>query len=388
MNVLLLSQFFSLTRGGGEYVFSLIAKSLAEEGNNVWVITNKIKNEEYQTHKNIKIIFVPPVLEYSGGLPTGFYQNLRYALSAISKGKSIIKNEKIDVIHSNNFAPALAGSILSTFTGRPHITTIHDIFSLCGEQYWKLWGKQNDVSRISVFLAPFFEKLILKLKHKAIHTVSDTTKHDLIKFGATKSIYVIPNGIEIKDVKNMEVNLFQFIYIGRLVFYKNIEVAIKAIAIAKKKFPEISLVIAGDGPHRKSLERLVLDLDVQQNVRFAGYVSDQEKEKLLASSQAMIFPSLCEGFGIVILEAFSQKKPVLVSDVHPLSDIVTDNVTGFVLSPHDENQWAETFTNMIENPQKSQNMGDTARKELEKTFGFNNMKQGILKMYSDMIIQN
>lgn len=385
MNVLLLSQFFSLTKGGGEYVFSLVAKSLAEEGNNVWVITNKIKNEEYQTHKNIKIIFVPPVLEYSGGLPTGFYQNLRYAICAVFKGISIVKNEKIDVIHSNNFAPALAGSILSVLTGKPHITTIHDVFSLCGKQYWKLWGKQNDVSKISVFLAPFFEKLILKLKHKAIHTVSDTTKQDLIKFGATKPIHVIPNGIEIKDPKNIEVKPFQFIYIGRLVFYKNIEVAIKAISIVKKKFPEISLTIVGDGPHRKNLERLVSDLSVQQNVKFEGYVSDQEKEKLLASSQALVFPSLCEGFGIVVLEAFSQKKPVLVSDIHPLSDIVTNDVTGFVLSPYDENQWAKALTDIIENSQKSQNMGNMARKELEKTFGFKNMKQEILKMYSEII---
>ncbi len=384
MNVLLLSQFFSLTKGGGEYVFSLIAKSLAEEGHNVWVITNKIKNEEYQTHKNIKIIFVPPVLEYSGGLPTGFYQNLRYVNAAISKGRSIIKNEKIDVMHSNNFAPALAGSILSVLTRRPHITTIHDVFSLCGKQYWKLWGKQNDVSKISVFLAPFFEKLILKLTHKAIHTVSDTTKRDLIEFGAKKPIYVIPNCIEIKDVKYTKAIPFQFVYIGRLVFYKNIEVAIEAISIAKKKFPEINLVIAGDGPHRKNLERLVNDLCVQQNVKFAGYVSDQEKEKILANSQALVFPSLCEGFGIVVLEAFSQKKPVLVSNIHPLSDIVTNGITGFVLDPNDENQWAKALTDIIENPQKSQNMGDMARQELEKKFSFKNMKQGILEMYSDI----
>src|SRR5690242_5064150 len=114
MNILLLTQFFSTTRGGGEYVFSLIARTLADNGNKIWVITNQIEGETYPTHQNIKIIFVPPVLEYKGGLPSGFGDNLRYSLNTLRKGISIIKKEKIDMIHSNNFAPALAGSMLST----------------------------------------------------------------------------------------------------------------------------------------------------------------------------------------------------------------------------------------------------------------------------------
>ena len=60
MNILLLSQFFSTTKGGGEYVFSLIANQLAQDGNNVWVITNRLKNEKYVSHKNINFIFIDP----------------------------------------------------------------------------------------------------------------------------------------------------------------------------------------------------------------------------------------------------------------------------------------------------------------------------------------
>jgi len=54
MKVLLLSQFFSSTRGGGEYVFSTIAKKLVENNHEVWVITNRIKDEYYITLKNVK----------------------------------------------------------------------------------------------------------------------------------------------------------------------------------------------------------------------------------------------------------------------------------------------------------------------------------------------
>ena len=94
----------------------LITKKLAENDHKVWIITNKIVGEKYETYQNVNIIFVPPTLEYKGGMPPSFLDNLRYVINAIRIGKKIIKKEKIDLIHSNNFAPALAGSLLSTFT--------------------------------------------------------------------------------------------------------------------------------------------------------------------------------------------------------------------------------------------------------------------------------
>lgn len=384
MNIILLTQFFSVTKGGGEYVFSTLARGLADNGHKVWVITNQIKGETYPTHNNVKIIFVPPVLEYKGGLPPGFVDNIRYSLGAIRGGLSIIKKEQIDMIHSNNFAPAIAGSILSSLTGKPHITTVHDIFSLCGKNYWKLWGKQSNISRLNVMLAPFFEKMIVKLRCEAIHAVSNTTKEDLIKIGARKPIYVISNVVEINKNHVSKQNPFQLIYIGRLVFYKNLEVAIKAVNIAKKTYSKIILLVAGGGPHRKNLEELVNSLNLQDNVKFLGFISNEEKLRHLSESQALVFPSLCEGFGLVILEAFEQKKPVLVSDVRPLSDIVSHQNTGFVIPPNDENQWAKMFIEIINNPEKTKQMGILGRETLENNYNIQNMLMNLISMYSEV----
>ena len=129
MNVLLLTQFLSTTKGGGEYTFSLMAKLIAESGHKVWVVTNKVKNEEYHPQKNLEIVFVPPELKFKGGEPSNFKDIVAYCFNAFNKSISIIKKNKVDVIHSNNFAPALTGSLLSIFTGKPHITTIHDVLS-------------------------------------------------------------------------------------------------------------------------------------------------------------------------------------------------------------------------------------------------------------------
>ncbi len=385
MNILLLSQFFSTTRGGGEYIFSLIAKKLAENGHRVFVITNRISGEEYREHKNISVVFVKPTLEYKGGLPPGFTDNLRYSINAIRAGLGIIKKEKIDIIHSNNFAPALAGSVLSSLTGRPHVTAIHDIFSLCGKNYWKEWGRQSDISRMNVLLAPFFEKLMIKLRHDCIHTVSEATRDDLIKFGAKKPIHVIYNSIEPTTISDVKPSPLQFAYVGRLVFYKNLEVAIKAVDIARKTEPGIRLVIIGSGPHKQTLEGLVQSLNLSENIEFLGYVSTEDKAKTIAGSAALLFPSLCEGFGLVILEAYEQKRPVLVSDVRPMSEIVIGGTTGYVLDPRDESVWAKALLEVMKNQDNAKSIGQNGYRILAEKYSQESMYQKIMRMYDEVL---
>ncbi|MGI0008922.1 MAG: glycosyltransferase, partial [Nitrosopumilaceae archaeon] len=260
--------------------------------------------------------------------------------------------------------------------------TIHDVFSLCGRNYWKQWGSQSDVPKINVLLAPFFEKLLIKLKHNYIHTVSEATKDDLVKFGAKKPIFVIHNSIDAGLANHHEeTNPLQFVYVGRLVFYKNLEVVIKAISIAKKTEPKIKLILVGSGPHTKPLEELTNSLGLESNIEFKGYVGADEKAKIIATSSALVFPSLCEGFGLVILEAFAQNKPVLVSDMRPMSDIVSHGKNGYVLNPSDENLWAEHLLKIIKNPQEASLMGKEGNHLLFSSFSQELMYQKVMQMY-------
>jgi len=366
-------------------VFNNFAKKLAENGNKAWVITNQIIGEKYEENENIRLVFVPPQLEHKGGLPAGLLDNLRYVFNSVKVGKNIVKKENIDLIHSNNFAPALAGSIISSLTSKPHITTVHDIFSLCGKDFWKMWSKQNNVSSLYSIIGPFAEKILLKLNIAAIHTISEASRDDLIQFGVKKKTYVIPPTIEKISKIDTEVNPLQFVYVGRLVFYKNVEVLIQAIKIAKKEEPKIKLVIVGDGPHRLSLENLAKKLGVTSNVIFKGYVTQKVRNELIASSNALAFPSLCEGFGLVILEAFSQDKPVLVSNVRPMSDMISHKKTGLILDPHSGQEWADAMLELSKKPDEATHMGIAGKELLEKEHSLDKMYEKIIRMYNEII---
>jgi glycosyltransferase involved in cell wall biosynthesis len=385
LKILLLSQFFSTTRGGGENVFSNIAQVLAENDHKVWVITNKIKGEIYPENKNIEIITVPPILEYKGGLPPSFSDNIQFIINAIRKGEKIICSERIDLIHSNNFAPAIAGSFLSLMKKKPHVTTVFDIFSLYEKDFWRKWTKQTNVSYLNAILVPWFEKILFKLRINAIHTISDASKKDIIKMKTTKPIYNIAPTIREEPPLNATVIPFQFVYVGRLVFYKNLEVIIKASRIVTVIYPDYKLIIVGDGPHRASLEDLTRKNNLEKNILFKGYLSVGEKTKIIAESNALLFPSLIEGFGLVILEAFSQKRPVLTSDISPMSDIVENQKTGYTINMYDENIWAEKIIKLIKEPWISQKMGMSGFQVLKEKYNQEIFYQKLINMYQSVL---
>ena len=383
MNVLLLTQYFAGSLEGSASVFTIIAELLANNGHKVWVITNNVEGVDYPQHENIKIMFVSKPLQVQGTVRTTFKDTIGYIFSSIKAGRTIVKEEKIDIIHSNAIS-ALAGSWLSVITSKPHITTVHDLYST-DRKFWSEWVKQKGNSRWKAFLGRLFEKIVIKSKCAAIHTVSQTSRDDLVKFGAKKPIYVIHNAIPITEAEDSKTNPFQFIYVGRLVFYKNIQTTIKAIKIVKESYPMVTLILVGRGPYREELEKLVVNLDLQENVIFKGHVSEEEKIQLLAKSQALIFPSLFEGFGLVILEAFLQKKPVLVSSVRPIIDIVEHQKTGLVISAEDENEWGKAIKSILSDKENASKMGLAGRKELEKKYSLDVMWERLLAMYNDFL---
>lgn len=390
MKILYLCQLYPpLLYGGGEYIFYEWAKELVKKGNECFVITQRIEGtKEREVIDGINVIRVGPKITYKGALYSiGAFGNFGYFLNSFFKGMKIVKEQKIDIIHSNTFLPAFSGYLISKLTKIPHIVTVHDVYLLQQKEFWKKWSSQPEVSFLVSKLGPLIEKLILNMKYSAIHTVSKTSKRDILKVSKKNKVIIVPNGIDLKkydEIKSKK-KKNQFIYIGRHVFYKNLETVIRAMALVANKIPDAKLIVVGDGPMRNKWENLARYLKLENNISFVGRVSHQEKVKLLKESQFLVMPSLIEGFGIVVIEAFACKIPVIASNVMPLPELVKDEENGYLVPPFGIKEWYEKIIKLLENEKLCERMGKKGRKLVEENYTIQKIAEDVLKMYNKVI---
>ena len=119
----------------------------------------------------------------------------------------------------------------------------------------------------------------------------------------------------------------QALSMARMVPGKGFDAAIRAVARGPG---DVSLVIAGDGPERAKLERLVVELGLGERVRFAGWVSGAQKVELLRSSDLFLLPSTMDSFGMGFIEAAAYGVPSIALDWGAIGDVIKDGETGWL----------------------------------------------------------
>lgn len=119
-------------------------------------------------------------------------------------------------------------------------------------------------------------------------------------------------------------------YFGRLKKYKSVQHVIQAFARVKRQMPDAELVIIGRGDYQPQLQALALELGVDSSVRFTGFVSEEEKLRLLQELWVVVNPSMKEGWGIVNVEANACGTPAIAADSPGLRDSVRHGHTGLL----------------------------------------------------------
>ncbi|MGB9703757.1 MAG: glycosyltransferase family 4 protein [Candidatus Micrarchaeales archaeon] len=353
MRILYFSQpFYPFQYGGSERIFFSIAKEMAKK-HECLVIAQRIKGlKDREKIEGIEIRRVGlPLSSYSSTFSNSFLVDFSYFLEATLIG--LKEGRNFDLIHSNPFMGSLSAKLVSFLLRKKHIITIHDVF-LQDKNY-------KNISTIKQKIGKILESFLLSSKF--IHTPSETTKKDIIK--ATKGmknkrIFVIPNGIEIKNYKVKKKENFG-VFIGRLVFYKNVDFLIRVMRIVAKKQKNFKLIIIGSGPEEKKLKNLAKSYGLEERISFEGNISEEEKIEKLAKSKLFLFPSSIEGFGISVLEAMASGNVVIVNDVEPLNKLVKKDF-GFCLSLK-ENEWANCILRVLKDEELRRKLAKNALKE-------------------------
>lgn len=163
------------------------------------------------------------------------------------------------------------------------------------------------------------------------------------------------------------------ITVGRLVKRKGIDRVIRALPAVRETLPDVTYLIAGDGPERVSLEHLARDLGVSSAVRFLGRVTDEERDCAYASAQAFIMlPTAStgdvEGFGIVYVEALLRGIPIIATNSAGVTDIISDQ-NGIGLDENaDAPAIATAITSLLSTPTRAHTLGQHGKAEAEQKF--------------------
>jgi colanic acid/amylovoran biosynthesis glycosyltransferase len=160
----------------------------------------------------------------------------------------------------------------------------------------------------------------------------------------------------------------QLLYVGRLSAAKGVPILLESLAKLKDAHPDILLTVIGDGGEREHLEKLVFDLGLSGNVKLVGYKSQTEVRQYLRETDIFILPSFAEGVPVSLMEAMASGVPVISTRIAGISELVQDEVSGYLVSPGNIEQLSEKILHLYANPECRQSFGEAGRNYVIQEF--------------------
>jgi glycosyltransferase involved in cell wall biosynthesis len=203
----------------------------------------------------------------------------------------------------------------------------------------------------------------------ALTAISADCKNHALQAGAIESsISVVMNGADLRRFSPALERDASSDFGSRMIFAcrqlfprKGIRFLIEAVAKLKAKYPDINLMIAGDGFERPALEDLAKTLGIADKTRFLGWVANKELPRYFRSCAVSVIPSLEEGFGIPAAEAMGCEIPVVATDAGGLPEVVENGVTGYVVPKGDAAALAEGIDRLLADDALRSQMGKAGR---------------------------
>jgi glycosyltransferase involved in cell wall biosynthesis len=179
--------------------------------------------------------------------------------------------------------------------------------------------------------------------------------------------------------------------LGRLHRQKGLDVLLRALPALLARFPELVLLIGGDGPEATALQGLAHSLGIASQVRFLG--AWRRVPEFMAALDLLVLPSRWEGMPNVVLEAMAAARPVCASDLGGVREIVTaggldgprSGETGLLVRPDDPAALARAIGALLGDPARRQTMGRAGRARVELGFRLDRMVSRYQSLYLDLL---
>ena len=376
----------SIPCGGLSVAVTELAAALQRLGNEVHVFTRIGNNQSiYQEIDGV----------HYHRCPFNFNSNLVWEMNNMCKSmvhyffetKNYIGD--FDLIHGHDWMVVNALDEIKKAIGIPTVFTLHSTeYGRDGNHLYD--GIAQDIRNLEWYGTYIADRVIvcsnaMKNEIQWLYQVPDW------------KIRIVPNGIWASrfdgevDAYNDVKKHFGFgvydplaVFVGRMTVQKGVDLLIQAIPAILQEFPNAKFVFIGDGPQKHEYERMVSEMNLWHAVRFTGYIDNEWKTKIMKAADCIVVPSRNEPFGIVVLEGWACRKPVVATHGTGAGELIWHEVTGLKVYQA-PNSIAWGIKEIFRNPERAKWMGENGRRAAEEVFTWDNAAKKTIEVYEELV---
>ncbi|MCH7504210.1 glycosyltransferase family 4 protein [PVC group bacterium] len=292
------------------------------------------------------------------------------------------------IVHTHSAKAGILGRLAAKCAGVPII--VHTIHGLSFHPYQENWLNYIYI-KLEKIVAFWTSKLIVVCDRMCVQSV---------KVGiAPKNKYVkIYSGIDVEDFYRIRIPQEELLRqlniepdkviigkVARLFPLKGHIYLLKAVRSLIRDFPNLRLVLVGDGILKEHLMRESVRYGIQEYVRFVGLVPPEEISSYLSIMNIVVHVSLREGLARVIPQAMLLKKPVVAFNLDGAPELIFDGKTGCLVKPESLTGLNSALAYLLKNPSQAKHMGSMAKDMVEPKFSHLTMVKKIDDVYNDLI---
>lgn len=379
MQIYFVTSFFKGFYGGGTVSLKLLAEALEKRKHEVYILTTR-----KTANSALNVISLPRTEHIPEKLMKLGNNFLDYLL--VSSLKKILRNNHPDLLHIQDEFILPAAVYVAKELSIPVVATMRSnaqLYPLLAEELPSgvPWLMRRRIRAIM----EHYKKV------DAIISVSNYIQGELAEAGVPRdkitTIYNLPPNWKPIEISKTSSGIV-LLALGRICKYKGFEVLAKAVSLAVKKYKNIRVIVAGEGPYSSGLRRLVGRLNLTDCMRLVGLVPYEEIRELYFSSDIVLLLSIHpEPFSRVLLEAMAAGKPVIATNTGGTPEGVKHGVNGLLVPPNDPEKTAEAIIKLAESEELRNCMGRAGRRILEEKFDLENLIGKTIKLYNKVIVQ-
>lgn len=312
-----------------------------------------------------------------GGIGLASSGTFLYA-SLLSKVRKLHESQHIDLIHAHAALPCgHAAMLLSRELRIPFVVTVHGLdvfFTAQVGGYAGQWCRR--VAR-SVYRAA-----------ARVVCISRRVADELVNgAGPDAQVRVIHNGVDPQHFfpGQRDTEPPNILSVGTLIPSKGHELLLRAFAVLRQRYPNVSCDIIGDGPERSRLAQLADDLRVASKVRFLGRQSRKQVAEAMRRCTVFALPSRYEGLGCVYLEAMSAEKPAIACRGQGIEDVIRHGDNGWLVDPDDLNAMTKALSVLLEDGGLRQRIGVAARDSILRGYTVRHQAARLVQLYRECL---